>query len=177
MRAGAESVVGVDTSEEALAVARDYVPSASFVRATASRLPFADESFDVVTMLDVIEHVPRGRELDALREARRVLRCPGRLALSTPSRGRFATYSDPAFYLGHRHYRPEDVRTLLTRSGFDVLHLRTAGATFDQLDLLLYYAARHLLRREWHSEFVCKRAEAEWRRSRGRNTILVVAAR
>lgn len=174
--AGAKSVVGVDTSEEALAVACDYAPTASFVRASALDLPFADEHFDVVTMFEVIEHVPQGSELQALREARRVLRTQGRLALSTPGRACFATYTDPAFYLGHRHYRVRDLRRLLEESGFDVLELNTAGGIFDQLDLLLYYASRHLARREQHPvEFIRSRGEAEWQVRRGNNTILVVA--
>lgn len=174
---GARSVTGVDTNDDALAVAREWAPSASFVRASALELPFADGQFDVVTMFEVIEHVPRGSEPQALREARRVLAPAGRLALSTPGRSPFATYTDPAFYLGHRHYRTNELRALMGGSGFEILELRTAGGVFDQLDLLLYYSSRHLARRERHPvDFVRRRAEAEWEVLRGGNTILVVAA-
>jgi SAM-dependent methyltransferase len=152
--------------------------SASFVCASALDLPFADQQFDIVTMFDVIEHVPRGRELGALREARRVLLSAGRMAVSTPGRSWFATYTDPAFYFGHRHYRARDLRRLLDQSGLQVLELRTGGGIFDQLDLLLYYAARHLAHRERHPfAFIRSRAEGEWLEWRGDNTILVIARR
>lgn len=44
------------------------------VRAEVHALPFADKSFDVVSMFDVIEHLIPGDDLAACRELRRVAR-------------------------------------------------------------------------------------------------------
>jgi SAM-dependent methyltransferase len=62
-------VHGVDRSETALGYVR--VPHTS---ASADRLPFADRSFDVVSCLEVIEHLPVDIYEAALRELARVAR-------------------------------------------------------------------------------------------------------
>lgn len=54
-----------------------------FVCGDATALPFADASFDAVTMFDLIEHVPDDQQ--AIAEALRVLKPGGFLLLSTPN--------------------------------------------------------------------------------------------
>jgi SAM-dependent methyltransferase len=51
----------------------------------ADRLPFADDSFDVVTMLAVYEHIRPERMMPLLNEIHRVLAPGGRYILTTPS--------------------------------------------------------------------------------------------
>jgi SAM-dependent methyltransferase len=79
----AARTIGVDVSRRALGFARELVPDARFVASGGQALPFANESFDVVTLLDVIEHVPDADELRVVREAARVLRPGGHLVIST----------------------------------------------------------------------------------------------
>lgn len=76
-------VVGVDVSQRALGFARTLVPRASFLASGAEALPFAPSSFDAVTLLDVIEHIPDDSEHRVVEEAVRVLRPGGRLVIST----------------------------------------------------------------------------------------------
>ncbi|NSW55052.1 MAG: class I SAM-dependent methyltransferase [Armatimonadetes bacterium] len=52
-------------------------------RASITRTGLPDDSFDVVTMWDVIEHIPRTSE--GLREVRRILKPGGLAAIITPS--------------------------------------------------------------------------------------------
>jgi SAM-dependent methyltransferase len=72
-------LVGLDA---AVAMVRAH-PS-PVVRADAARLPFVDASFDAVTALNVLYHLPDPRL--ALREARRVLRAGGSLLVSAIAR-------------------------------------------------------------------------------------------
>jgi SAM-dependent methyltransferase len=173
---GARSVTAVDVCPESLEVARKFAPRATFVLGSALELPFESETFDAVTMFDVLEHLPPGTEVQALQEIRRVLRPGGLLALSTPHRHWLSTYTDPAFYFGHRHYRKAELKALVGRAQFAIERMTVVGRAFDQLDLLLYYAWRHLLGRERHPfDWVRGRADREWRANRGWNSLLVVA--
>lgn len=73
----------------------------------AEDIPFPDESFGAVLMIEVIEHVEG--DAQAIREAARVLRPGGRLILTTPNG---ATFPEPARY--HlRHYTPEALQQLV----------------------------------------------------------------
>jgi len=84
-RAGARSVTGVDFSPEAVTRAtRAAGPAARVVEGSltdASLLPAA--SFDLVTMTDVVEHLPPAELAACLSNVRRWLRPGGRLLVHT----------------------------------------------------------------------------------------------
>src|SRR5215510_9936380 len=73
---------GVDISEDALAFCRER--GLDHVRQGAGEeLPYADNTFDLVTALDVVEHMDD--DLAGLREMFRVLRPDGRVLLFVPA--------------------------------------------------------------------------------------------
>jgi SAM-dependent methyltransferase len=78
-----ERLCGVDMSAEAIELARRALPGAELHVAPLTGAPFEDESFDLVTLNDVLQHVEE-REVEAsLRELRRVLRPDGALLVRT----------------------------------------------------------------------------------------------
>lgn len=79
-------VTGVDISEESLNVARsfDKTNNAKYITADAYRLPFPDNSFDVLTAMDFLEHVDRPD--DIIKEFARVLKPQGRFFFHTFNR-------------------------------------------------------------------------------------------
>jgi ubiquinone/menaquinone biosynthesis C-methylase UbiE len=91
----ANRVAGIDPDADAIAVARYRYPDINFIQGILEELPYADESFDVVTCCDTFEHVADERA--SLDEMWRVLRPGGVLILSTPHRGLFA-------WLDHANY-------------------------------------------------------------------------
>jgi SAM-dependent methyltransferase len=66
-----------------------------FVCGTATDLPFDDASFDIVTLFDVLEHVPD--DASAAKEALRVVRPGGHILVSTPE----ANWRYPYFRFMH----------------------------------------------------------------------------
>ncbi len=83
-------LAGVDFNADALATARTNAPAAELHHAGAESLPFADASFQYVTCIEVLEHVPADLRARAFREMRRVLQPGGRLILTVPHAGWFA---------------------------------------------------------------------------------------
>jgi SAM-dependent methyltransferase len=49
------------------------------------KLPYPDQFFDVINLMEVIEHIPRSRAVETLTEIRRVLAPKGILLISTPN--------------------------------------------------------------------------------------------
>lgn len=80
------SVNAVDVAPEALAWAREHfpLPNLCFEQASATSLPHADASFDLVVSFEVIEHLEDWAAF--LREVRRVLVPCGQFIVSTPNR-------------------------------------------------------------------------------------------
>lgn len=115
---------GVDIDEEAIGYCRDR--GLTEVRlGSAETLPFEDESFDLVTALDVIEHLDD--DTVALREIRRVLR-PGGLVLVTVPAHPFLWGDQDEVNLHKRRYVAPEIRARLSESGFDVLRLSYINA-------------------------------------------------
>jgi ubiquinone/menaquinone biosynthesis C-methylase UbiE len=97
-------------------------------------LPYESDSFDVVTCLDVVEHLP-GHPLKQLAEMRRVLKKQGYIILGGPNSigllkrimllfGRYP-YSSPfeswcsdSYFSHYREYSPAEYRRLLEMSQF-----------------------------------------------------------
>jgi len=108
------------------------------VRADALFLPFRADAFSIVVFSEVLEHLQRGTESQALREIHRVLRSNGVLILSTPSAegfwGKIYWLADPTFWLiGHRHYTQAGLRQLLDKSGFRIEQFMVRGGPRDML--------------------------------------------
>jgi 2-polyprenyl-3-methyl-5-hydroxy-6-metoxy-1,4-benzoquinol methylase len=82
----ARNIVGIDPADEAVSYARSHYSHANttFLRASATDLPFRAASFDLITAFEVIEHLAGWRSLVA--EARRVLDPAGVFLVSTPNK-------------------------------------------------------------------------------------------
>ncbi len=83
-------VTGVDLSEESLAVAHrhDETKKVHYLTADAYKLPFPDQSFDIVTAMDFLEHVDRPD--DVIKEFSRVLKPGGLFIFHTFNRNPLA---------------------------------------------------------------------------------------
>lgn len=80
MSSGADLVVGLDINQRFLKNGK----SAEMVEASGDSIPFKDSCFDVVLMIEVLEHLPD--EKKALLEVRRILKNGGLLFITVPNK-------------------------------------------------------------------------------------------
>jgi SAM-dependent methyltransferase len=119
-------VIGVDSNPRPLVVARQRGLEA--YEAGADKLPFGDQEFDVVAMLDTLEHCPD--EDTVLAECRRVLRSPdparkqpgGKLLITGPA-FRFLWSQNDVINRHQRRYTAAELRDKLAQHGFRTLRL------------------------------------------------------
>jgi ubiquinone/menaquinone biosynthesis C-methylase UbiE len=78
---GAADITGIDLEPTRLAIARSYGDSISYLQMPANHLAFADASFDIVSCVTVLQHVPDQVKREALAEFSRVLKPGGRAAI------------------------------------------------------------------------------------------------
>ena len=80
-------MTGLDYSRSAIELSNkiyNNVSNLKFVKGDAENLPFDDNTFDVIILRDVFEHIPRSTVATALCECRRVLKENGRFCISFP---------------------------------------------------------------------------------------------
>jgi SAM-dependent methyltransferase len=110
---------GLDYSGQALAYTRQRGHH-HLIQGDLTRLPFPDGTFDVVTALDVVEHIREDE--GALREVNRILRPGGVLLVSVPAY-RFLWGPHDTALQHFRRYTRREMATLMRRAGFRVSKL------------------------------------------------------
>src|SRR5229473_6600934 len=117
---------GVDVSNEALEFCRAR-GLATVRQGAAETLPYEDASFDLVTGLDVVEHLDD--DIAGLKEMRRVLRPRGRALLFVPAFMFLWGVQDDVSNHRRRYTLPE-LKRKLGEAGFSVERATYANLTF-----------------------------------------------
>lgn len=117
---------GVDVSEDALEFCRQRGLS-QVKYGLAENLPFADESFDLVTALDVVEHLDD--DIAGLKEMHRVLQKDGRALIFVPAFMFLWGVQDDVS--NHRiRYTKKQITERLRQAGFEIERSTYANITF-----------------------------------------------
>lgn len=133
-------VCGLDFSPVALNYCKQRGLS-RLARADVQAMPIRSQSVDLVTALDLVEHVPDDRRLMA--ELYRIL-APGALALLTvPAHPSLWSDHDVALH-HHRRYTKRAFRELLNEAGFQVLRYSYMMMTIYPAAAAFRYAKRVL---------------------------------
>ena len=118
--AGHGAVAGIDLIETALQFCRER-GAQRLSQASATDLPFADRSFDLVTSFDVLVQIPgEGADERAMREMFRVLR-PGGIAFVRCAAYEWMKSGHDQALSTQRRYDLEELKQKLRRAGFEVL--------------------------------------------------------
>ena len=109
-------VTGIDLYSKPLEVARQR--GLDVQEGSADDLPFDDRTFDVVTLLDVVEHVPN--EHGVFGECYRVLKPGGKLVVTVPALMWLWSHND-VINAHQRRYTRAELNQKLARHGLHVL--------------------------------------------------------
>lgn len=113
-----KTVIGLDTSPQALDYCRRRGWNTVALIQKDGLLPFADETTDLVTLFDILEHVADERPL--LGEILRVLRPDGLLIITVPAFQFLWSEHDVALH-HYRRYTRKDLIRLLTDAGLRII--------------------------------------------------------
>lgn len=136
------TITGVDIDRNALRLASEKGIQTHWADLSAT-LPFPEETFDVVVLSEVLEHLPDPEF--TIREVRRVLRDNGRLVGSVPNA--FRIKNRLLFTIGrdfetdptHLHwYSPSAMERVLMNGGFRAVNLQFGVGRFARLSPRLF---------------------------------------
>jgi ubiquinone/menaquinone biosynthesis C-methylase UbiE len=117
--------IGLDISDFGLHLAARRGPD-PLLQGSALTLPFADDSFDLVTGFDVLYHEQVDDDLVALREFHRVCRPGGSLILTDSALNILRGQHDQAYH-AMRRYTVSEIRSKVTEAGFRPLKVSYAN--------------------------------------------------
>lgn len=154
----ARIVTGIDINREIIELAKRIrevlaVENVHFENADLLESDFPSEEFDIVTMIEVLEHIKR--DLEAIQKIQGILKEDGMLVISVPYTKEAVEYVTPQpsltigkkevrmGFLGENHFRSgynlERLCYLLETNGFRVLdHFYTKATSFLPRDMILF---------------------------------------
>lgn len=148
-------LTGIDIEKEAIEAAQKAFPKFKFVEADIlGDLPFSKNTFDVVLFLMTIEHLPKGTELGALKNINKVLKPEGALFLSTMNNQIISNLFDPLYFFGHRHYDLNNLKALLSKSGFRIGEVRIHGGFSIIIYTLFFYFYKHIFKKVFFNKLI-----------------------
>jgi len=113
------STYGIDSSFSALKYCNQRGLE-KVVKSSSYELPFSSNSFDLVTILDVLEHIKN--DLKVLKEVKRVLKKDGTILITVPAYQ--FLWSEHDLAVSHyRRYNSKTLSSIINQSGFKVVRI------------------------------------------------------
>ena len=141
-------ISAIDISKKAIVLAKKRKVRADFKAGDAQKLPFANNTFDVVTCFDLIEHVRYPKKV--LKEIRRVLKPGGIFHTFIPTEKNLLSieglfiklgWKGKEIYGGHpHHFSKRQVISWLEEAGFKVNKVRWGEHFVNQIIEVLYFS-------------------------------------
>lgn len=101
-----DKFTGLDISEALIERANTRFPERDWIVGNSEKLPFEDDKFDIVTLMEILEHIEEPKK--ALQEARRVCKPEGMVIITVPNEERIKDASHVWSYTS------SDIFTLLS---------------------------------------------------------------
>ena len=175
----AKKVLAIEPFKKDLEIAKRSVKSnkVNFICASVFEInKITNEKFDIAMAFDVIEHLPKGREIRALKKINFALNKRVKILISTPANN-ISKFFDPAWYFGHRHYNKKEIAILLEESGFKIQKIYIMGGVYEIINMFLFYIWKWIFDSEVpFKKFFDKKRDAEYLiKKRGFVTLFAIA--
>lgn len=144
------TVMGLDDSKEALRLAQGEGGFSKLVLGEINKLPFDENVFDCITLLDVLEHV--NDEKLALDECKRVLKPGGGLIITVPAYQWLWSGHDEALH-HKRRYSMAELKNKLKQAGFEIV-FKTYAVSALFLAIAFYRYLDKIMGRKQESSYV-----------------------
>lgn len=137
------SLTGIDLSDRLIAMARNLVPEAKILKADIEQMPFPNDSFDFVVMVDTFQYL---LDFDkTLQEVKRVLRPGGKFIVTVPNKkwilfNRYIKARKNIQPVEDHFFDFKEMKQLLEEGGFKIMDYRGA-------DALRFYGWKHKIDR------------------------------
>lgn len=114
------SITSFDGSKDAIQLAKSHYshPRINYVQREYDKFEYVEDSFDLVTCFEAIEHIEG--DIGLLASINMALKEVGLLILSTPNQS-FMPYSKEKFPEHLKHYTKDDLERILLSTGFKIL--------------------------------------------------------
>jgi SAM-dependent methyltransferase len=133
------TVAGIELDPEAAAFAASRGCGEVKV-GSLERLPWEDGSFDLITCLDVLEHIPDDR--GALAELRRVCKAGGSMLLTVPAYQALWSLHDAANH-HYRRYSRRSLRLVALEAGWKLVRMTSFNSILLPVAAAVRLAQRH----------------------------------
>lgn len=172
-----KKITAVEVSKKDLKTAKENIKSKKieFIVGSALKIPAKKETFDMVLVSEVIEHIPKNMEDKFFSEINRVLKKDGVLYLTTPFNSFWSIVFDPAWWLiNHRHYSLKKLDFFGKRNGFKIKKYLICGKWWSLIGLLDMYFAKWVFKREkFFKKIINKKETEEFLKSNGFMNIFI----
>lgn len=146
-----QRVIGMDGADEALKYCLERGITDCIKANFESKLPLADDSVDLITSLDVVEHVKKDQQL--LREFSRVLKPGGLVIVTVPAHQWLWTYWDDI--LGHkRRYTTDEMKDRFIKAKLEIIKVSYFYSYLLPIALVFRYVKRVFPGLKGRSDFV-----------------------
>lgn len=113
------------------------------ITGTIDRIPYKDNTFDIVTCFDVLYHQKVESDIKSMKELYRVLKPGGILLLRIAANNWLFSYHDVAVHTRHR-YNSDELRGLLEKTKLQVLTLTYANMFFSPVIVTIRFIEKFL---------------------------------
>ncbi len=119
---------------------------------------------DVAVSIEVLEHVPRGSEVEYLQRIAQSLKVGGRALVTTPAWTCRSALLDPAYWLTrHRHYSKSSLTKIMRKAGLNITAIERRGGWGELISTWDLYISKWVFRRRpIFSRFYRQTLSNEW---------------